>query len=217
MPIHVVKRGEWLSTIAQHYGFADWKVIYNHPDNAEFRRLRPNPNVIEPGDQIVIPDPRSGSKGAGTGTSNQFRIKAQKSVLRLVLCRADGKPLNDAEYRLRFGDESITGKTDSDGRLEHTLPRGTVEAKLSLPDFGRHFTLKIGDLDPLDTSGEGTIAAAQARLRNLGYECGPIDGIAGRRTRAAVRAFQADVLAKKHPNGLLDRETRNKLISEHGS
>ena len=30
-------------------------------------------------------------------------------------------------------------------------------------------------------------------------------------------AFQADVLARKHPNGLLDRETRNKLVSEHGS
>jgi putative peptidoglycan binding protein len=216
MPIHVVKRGEWLSTIAQHYGFADWKIIYNHPDNAAFRKLRPNPNVIEPGDQIVIPDPRAGTKSVTTGTSGQFRIKIQKSVLRLVLCQADGKPLADAEYKLTLGDESITGRTASDGRLEHTMPRGTVEAKLMLPDFGRHFTLKIGELDPLDTNGDGTVAAAQARLRNLGYECGPIDGIAGRRTRAAVRAFQADVLARKHPNGLLDRETRNKLVSEHG-
>lgn len=216
MPIHVVKRGEWLSTIAEHYGFADWKIIYNHADNSAFRKLRPNPNVIEPGDKIFIPDPRAASKSASTGTSSQFRIKIQKSILRLMLCKADGTALADAEYAITFGDQSLTGRTESNGHIEQTLPRGTTEAKLTLPEFGRHYTLKIGELDPLDTNGDGSIAAAQSRLRNLGYECGPIDGIAGRRTRGAVRSFQADVLGRRNPSGILDRETRSKLISEHG-
>jgi len=216
MPVHVVKSGEWLSKIAEEYGFSDWKAIYNYSENADFRRLRPNPNVIEPGDRIVIPPPRSANRSLNTGSSHKFRIRSQKTILRLTLCQADGSPLADAEYTLRFNEFVMTGRTASDGRLEETLPRGASRGKLELPEFGREFVVKVGELDPLDTNRNETIAAAQARLRNLGYECGPIDGIAGRRTFAAVRSFRADMLQRRNPSGILDRETRSKLISEHG-
>jgi hypothetical protein len=42
--------------IAGKYGFKDWKAIYDHPSNADFRRRRPNPHLILPGDRIAIPD-----------------------------------------------------------------------------------------------------------------------------------------------------------------
>ena len=53
---HIVKRGENLPMIAKKYGFHDWKTIYDHPNNREFRKKRPNPNLILPGDQLFIPD-----------------------------------------------------------------------------------------------------------------------------------------------------------------
>src|ERR1051325_8947818 len=56
MATHVVKKGESLSTIARQYGHSDWKAIYDHPANAGFKKKRPNPNVIHPGDVVVIPD-----------------------------------------------------------------------------------------------------------------------------------------------------------------
>jgi hypothetical protein len=56
MPTHIVRNGENLTVIANKYRYSEWKTIYNHPQNAEFRRKRPNPNVIVPGDVIYIPD-----------------------------------------------------------------------------------------------------------------------------------------------------------------
>jgi hypothetical protein len=42
--IHIVKKGECLSSIAYHYMLPDWHIIYDHPQNAEFKAKRPNPN-----------------------------------------------------------------------------------------------------------------------------------------------------------------------------
>ncbi len=52
---HFVKSGDTLQSIAKSYQFSDWKIIYTHPLNENFRKLRPNPNLIFPGDKIVIP------------------------------------------------------------------------------------------------------------------------------------------------------------------
>ena len=53
--IHVVKKGDTLDKIAKKYKFKSWKTIYDAKANAKFRKLRPDPNKIEPGDKIVIP------------------------------------------------------------------------------------------------------------------------------------------------------------------
>lgn len=42
------------------------------------------------------------------------------------------------------------------------------------------------------THALATTRGVQAALASLGYDPGPVDGVAGTRTRAAVRAFQAD-------------------------
>ncbi|MBF0235709.1 MAG: LysM peptidoglycan-binding domain-containing protein [Desulfamplus sp.] len=53
--VHVVKKGESISAIAQQYGISDWKKLYNAASNQRLRILRPNPNIIQPGDKIFIP------------------------------------------------------------------------------------------------------------------------------------------------------------------
>ena len=50
---------------------------------------------------------------------------------------------------------------------------------------------------------------AQGRLRNLGYSVGAIDGVLGRRTDEALRAFQLD--HGLEVTGELDDATRAKL------
>lgn len=52
---YTVQRGDTLTKIANRHGFRNWRAIYDHPDNAGFKRLRPNPNLIYPGDVIQIP------------------------------------------------------------------------------------------------------------------------------------------------------------------
>ena len=55
MPHHTVKPGECLATIGRDHGIR-WQKIYDHPDNAEFRKERPNPHVVNPGDRVFVPE-----------------------------------------------------------------------------------------------------------------------------------------------------------------
>lgn len=52
-----VQRGDSLSKIARDHGLPSWREIYFYKDNEPFRRLRPNPNLIYPGDRLLLPDP----------------------------------------------------------------------------------------------------------------------------------------------------------------
>lgn len=52
---HTVSSGESLSSVAKAYGLPNYKHIYNHPKNQEFRQIRANPNQIQPGDKLFIP------------------------------------------------------------------------------------------------------------------------------------------------------------------
>jgi papain like cysteine protease AvrRpt2/LysM domain-containing protein len=58
MTQYTVQRGDSLSLIARRFHIANWQTIYNHPQNADFRRRRPNPNLIYPGDVVFLPDGR---------------------------------------------------------------------------------------------------------------------------------------------------------------
>ncbi len=55
------------------------------------------------------------------------------------------------------------------------------------------------------------VFALQRRLRDLGYDPGPVDGVFGPRTEAAVRTFQRD--AGLVPDGIVGRRTRAALES----
>jgi hypothetical protein len=68
MTIHRVAKGESLWSIAREYGFLNWRALYDHPDNAAFRKLRPNPAYIVPGDLLVIP-----------GHENKFKPKTPQA------------------------------------------------------------------------------------------------------------------------------------------
>jgi LysM repeat protein len=52
---YTVRSGDTLTAIAARHGFASWREIYYHPDNEPFRKKRPNPDKIFPGDVLIIP------------------------------------------------------------------------------------------------------------------------------------------------------------------
>ena len=54
---YVVRTGDNLSKIASTFRLRSWAAIYNDPENADFRRRRPNPNLIVTGDVLMVPDP----------------------------------------------------------------------------------------------------------------------------------------------------------------
>jgi hypothetical protein len=60
---YTVQKGDNLSLIAKRHGLKSWQEIYNDAENAEFRRKRPNPNLIFPGDVVIIPGGPSPAPG----------------------------------------------------------------------------------------------------------------------------------------------------------
>jgi N-acetylmuramoyl-L-alanine amidase len=219
---HQVEPGEYLASIAHKYGFTDWHKIYNHPNNADFRKKRPNPNVINPGDRIFIPEhdnPRIES--CPTDKRHKFQMQQPQIWLRVVLADDDDKPYANLPYRFSVPGESKprTDNTNKDGMLEQRIPATADTVDLVLPSVGLGWKLRVGDLDPVhdeDNASHAIIKGVQGRLHNLGYKCGPIDGILGPKTRAALQEFQSDVMKIKEPSGEPDLDTRNALKKEHG-
>ncbi len=52
---YTVAANDSLSIIAGNHGIGAWRALYDHRYNAAFKTLRPDPNVIEPGDKLWIP------------------------------------------------------------------------------------------------------------------------------------------------------------------
>ena len=71
---HTVKAGETLSSIAQQNGFRDWNTIYNAKENAAFRKKRPNPNLIVPGDIVTIPDKKDKTVPVSSGQPLKLKV-----------------------------------------------------------------------------------------------------------------------------------------------
>lgn len=213
MPTHTVAQGECLSSIAKQYGFHDYRTIYEHGNNADFRQLRKNPNVIKPGDQLFIPDKDQKIVERPTGASHRFQVQKRKTMLRIIV-KDEDTPLRNQPYTLEVEDQKFEGTTDGDGLLKQEIPPDAVEGVLRMQhsvNGGTHsleWQLRLGHLDPVDE-----ISGAQARLNNLGFFCGAVDGVSGPRTEGALRSFQ-----KKHglaETGQLDDATQALLRDSH--
>ena len=75
MPNYTVKQGEYLSKIAKSFGFADYKAIWDHPENAEFKKKRKNPNILYPGDNLFIPAKEGKEISGVTEQRHRFQVK----------------------------------------------------------------------------------------------------------------------------------------------
>jgi N-acetylmuramoyl-L-alanine amidase len=192
MRIHIVKQGECLSSIAKKYGFASWRTIYDHPDNAELKRCRPNPDILYPGDEIRIPEKDPGTESVATGQSHTFKLTRQTTKLTVKIAEHRGAPIAGRPYSLKIGGGIIQGTLPDSGIIEHEIPNDLLEAELRIyfgggaeRDGCYHWIVKIAHLDPIDT-----VSGLQARLNNLGFYAGPVDGHEGPMTRTAIRQFQ---------------------------
>lgn len=111
------------------------------------------------------------------------------------------------------GQPVVQGETTSEGFIEFSAYPDAREARLLIdPGTPREetFYLEVGYLDPISE-----ISGVQARLNNIGFNCGSVDGSIGPRTADALKRFQANVGLE--PTGELDENTRDQLVEAHES
>jgi N-acetylmuramoyl-L-alanine amidase len=211
---HTVIQGECLASISTQYNFLNYRTIYDAPENAELRQKRPNPNILFPGDRLYIPSKQSKTVQCCTDSAHRFQISRHRVLLRIVLKIDPATPYANKKYELEVGGTTIRGSTDQTGLLCVDLPADAAAGTLKFwpgekkSDGTIIWKLSFGHLDPSDTA-----TGAQARLNNLGFYCGPVDGVIGPKTKRALRAFQR--VNGLPVTGRLDATTSALLEVEH--
>jgi len=188
------------------HGFT-WQTLWNHSDNAELKSKRKNPNILYPGDVVMIPDKSTKEESCATEATHKFKKKAVPAKL-IVKIRRFGEAVKNVKYELEIDGKNLSGTTTSEGVIEHEIVPDAHLGLLRLED-GEQLILELGALDPVTE-----VSGVQARLYNLGFECGPIDGILGPLTRGALAAFQESYELKATQE--MDQATQDKLKEVYG-
>lgn len=179
-----VKQGDCISSVAYRAGFFP-DTIWHHPENAELKRERTDPNVLLPGDVVVVPVKTLRHEPGDTEQRHRFRRKGVPERLHVQLLQL-GQPRANVEYILDLDGKTHRGNADDMGWINHPIVPNASIARL-IVDPGPEqdeYDIVIGGVDPKDT-----VTGVQERLSNLGYDCfitGALDG----RTKAALREFQ---------------------------
>ncbi len=205
---HKVKSGDSVIGLSELHGlFAD--TIWDDSANAELKRQRPDMNVLEPGDVVVIPDKQIMQVDCSTDALHRFTRKGIPAKYRLQLFRYE-EPRANEQYQLVVDGVIFEGETDDKGVLEEFISPTAREAELIIgPDEFRMW-IDFGHLSPLTE-----LSGVQQRLTNLGYVCDDPDGELGESTRAALREFQRRFDLEE--NGTADEATVTKLEEVHES
>jgi len=193
---YVVKQGDYVSKIAQEFGFADYRRIWDHPNNSAIKSERKSPNVLSPGDHIFIPDRQQRFELRATADSHTFVLNRQQLKLCLRLLDMSSEPLKNVECELSIDGSTMVAKTDGGGKLETVIPSGSQKGILkvndpSLPLLEFDLDLAVGHIDPVASA-----SGQRSRLNNLGYGAGPRADFSEADNeatfRSAVEEFQCD-------------------------
>jgi hypothetical protein len=207
MPSYTVQKGDHLSAIAEKFGFRQLKTIWEHPNNAALKSARTDPHILQPGDEIFIPEKEPKAEGRATTAVHTFKLSTEPLKLKLKLQDVNAQPLANQGCKLDVEGAVSSEKTGGDGTIEKVIAKTAKVGKLTLPDL--EMPILIGHLDPVEEQS-GQIA----RLCNLGYEPGDVDAPDAERVRSAVEEFQCD--HDLPVNGVCDAATQAKLKDVHG-
>ena len=209
MPFHDVKPGETLLGLAAANGLESWQDILDRPENAELKKKRPDPGILKAGDRIFIPNREMRHEASAVDAKHTFKVGRPKAWLRLAIKDAAGEALAGMKYELAVAGTAASGKLPADGVIEQAVPVDATEGTLTVwmdETATQVWDLKIGFMDPADE-----VSGVQARLNNLGFDCGEPDGVLDDETKSAVRAFQ--ILTGLEATGEIDDACREKLLS----
>jgi hypothetical protein len=187
---HCVLQGETTESIAFHHGHA-WQTVWDHPANAELKRLRVHHNVLAPGDTLFVPARTSREEQCATTRVHTFRRRGVPSPLLLRCLNLQGEPRAGEPWRISQNGTSHSGTLDNDGWLRTTVAPNALDVLVIVGKegtaFETHYQLHLGHLDPLDS-----VTGLCDRLRNLGYDTGASKPTIDHNIRAAIARFRSE-------------------------
>lgn len=240
----VVRAGDCVASIAKETGHF-WETIWEDSGNEALREVRGNPNVLLPGDRVVVPPVRPKDEEGATEQRHRFVRRGEPAMVILrILVWPEPDEASDEEE----GVNSPCGEHDGDDPASEPEQPGE-----KVPLGNAPYELEVdGIVYPGTTDAEGVLRQAvapnvrravarvrhgehmleydlrlggvdpidsitglQQRLNNLAFDSGPVDGIVGPLTRGAIRRFQSH--CGLDVTGRADDQTRRKLLDIHGS
>ena len=189
---YVVKQGDYLAKIAYEHGLTDFMAVWNAGENAELRAKRKSPNVLFPGDVVMIPDRATKRENGSTEERHRFVVKGTGLKLRIVVEDVYRAPVRNARCELDVTGSTDEVKTDGDGRIERPIPKNTEEERFVVRTQDTAFkdvvlNVRVGELDPIDT-----VIGQAKRLVNLGYLAELTEDRDAPAFLSAVQEFQCD-------------------------
>ena len=207
--LHRVERGDGIARIAWTNGFFPG-TVWDHAPNAALKELRKNPEILMPGDEVVIPEKEQKEEPGTTDKRHRFRVFGvpAKFQVRMV---CDDEPRTGLDFEFVIdGKRKISGRTDGDGWIRVPLMPDARVGRLIIEEGAEVYNLQLGYVDPLDS-----VAGVQSRLRNLGFFDGETDGEESDALANAVAEFQRHCALET--SGHMDDATRAALQATFGS
>ena len=207
---HTIEPGDSTTKLAFENGLFPGSV-WNHAENSQLKSQRKDLNVLHPGDVLFLPEKVLKEESCATEQHHKFKRKGVPEKLRVQFLDLYGKPLANKPYKLDLDGNQTRGDLDGDGKLDIYIPPNARQGRIEVGPNGALATmdLNLGHLDPVSE-----LSGVQARLKNLGFYHGALDGQASEQTDAAVLAF-------RNANGLeakaeVNDELRDRLKQVHG-
>ncbi len=128
---HTISQGKCTFSLSASAG-VPWQKTWYHAENAALRRQREDPGILQPGDQLFVPEPERKSVPGNTEKRHRFVARRALVELRVVL-REYGEPLARTPFHVRIGRQAIAGTTaltGADGLAVARVPAAAERALL---------------------------------------------------------------------------------------
>lgn len=158
------------------------------------------PYNLSDGDSVTPPSPQPRDKKLGDSV-----VRCFEEITIGIRILIDEEAVANAPYHLNVLGDIQEGTTDANGILQARIRNNAPYGKLIVDNNGNKekYNLEFG-LDPFDT-----ITGLQARLNNLDFYHGQIDGIRRQKTDSAIKSFNDRYECKS------DNEMIQKVKSQH--
>lgn len=115
MPKHVVQSGECLSSIAYLYGFS-WQRLWDDSQNSQLRKGRRTPDVLQPGDEVFVPDRTSRIEQGAVERRHRFVRRGVPAKLRLRVIDLDEQEAEESQESEEFVAPAERGRVPVEGK-----------------------------------------------------------------------------------------------------